>query len=178
MKQLLILIIVLISSISYSQKYQYHLEPYQKEWQDSINKVNCSKFDKVTDEFDKSVTITYDINSDVSIIKIIKSNISSYYLSIYIKERGIYTGLGVSIILCVSDTLTNTWDNKYKINRPNQVVEYSYISSDFYTTSFIKLTLADLELLKKGEYMKYKLYISNGECHYDTERIKCLIKAK
>lgn len=187
MKQLIILIIVLISINLYSQTTfeQWLLqnqppiiESYSKEQQDSINRENCLKFDKVIDEFDRSVTLTYQINSDVSVIKIISGSVSSYYLSIYIKENSIYTGLGVSIILCVSDTLTNTLNNKYKINKANQLVDCSYINNNFYTKSFIKLKVADLELLKKGEYMKYKLYISNGECSYDQERIKCLIKAK
>lgn len=40
---------------------------------DSLNKVACMRFDRVVDEFDKSVTITYDVNSDVSFIKIIKN---------------------------------------------------------------------------------------------------------
>ncbi len=145
---------------------------------DSLNKVACMRFDRVVDEFDKSVTITYDVNSDVSFIKIIKNGFVTFYLSIYIKEAGIYTGTGVSLILSQYNTNTAEYVNKLMIKRPNQKVDYSYIGSDFYTTAFIKLTPADLELFKKSDNIKYKLYISNGECNYETERIKCLIKSK
>lgn len=49
---------------------------------DSLNKAACMRFDRVVDEFDKSVTITYDVNSDVSFIKIIKNGVVTFYLSI------------------------------------------------------------------------------------------------
>lgn len=126
------------------------------------------KFERVVDEFDKSVTITYDVNSDVSFIKIIEKASTHYYLSIYIKESSIYTGKGATIIL----------SDKYKIFKPNERIDYTLINNQFYTTGFITLTVADLELFKKGEYMKYKLYISTGEYSYDPERIKCLMKSK
>lgn len=145
---------------------------------DSLDKAACMKFDKVIDEFDKSVTITYDVNSDVSFIKIIKNGVVTFYLSIYIKEGGIYTGTGISLILSQYNTNTAEYVNKLMIKRPNQKVDYSYIGDSFYTTAFIKLTPADLEMFKKSDHMKYKLYISNSECYYDTERIKCLIKSK
>lgn len=145
---------------------------------DSLNKAACMRFDRVVDEFDNSVTITYNVNSDVSFIKIVKNGVSSYYLSIYIKESGIYAGKGVGLILSQYNTNTDEYVNKLTINKPNQKVDFSYIGSDFYTTAFIKLIPADLEMLKKSDHMKYKLYISNSECYYDMERIKCLIKSK
>ena len=95
-----------------------------------------------------------------------------YYLSIWIKETGIYTGTGVSIIL----------KNEKKINKPSAKVEYSYAGSSFYTTTFIQLTNEDIALLKQSGIAKYKLYISTGEItdysDLSKDLFNCLVKAK
>jgi hypothetical protein len=64
--------------------------------QTSSNKTetNCDFLEKETDQFTGEITINYNATKDVSFIKIIKNGIASFYLSIYIKESGVYMGKG------------------------------------------------------------------------------------
>jgi|GEM_PF-2423432 hypothetical protein len=137
-----------------------------------IDSIDCSGVTKTVDEFSGEITFEARITDDVNFLKIKKSGVIKYYLSIWIKETGIYTGTGVSIIL----------KNEKKINKPSAKVEYSYAGSSFYTTTFIQLTNEDIALLKQSGIAKYKLYISTGEItdysDLSKDLFNCLVKAK
>ncbi|MCX6234789.1 MAG: hypothetical protein NT175_08705 [Bacteroidetes bacterium] len=138
--------------------------------------INCDGVTKTVDEFTGEKTFEFHIDADdgsiVSFSKIINKGVTAYYLSIWIKESGIYTGTGVNLIL----------KNGKKINKPNEKVDYSYAGSSFYTTTFIRLTSADIALLKQSGIEKYKLYISTGQISDKSDISKdlfnCLLKAK
>ena len=168
MKSILLLTLVLISFNSFSQDIESAI--------DSMNEFECSVVKKVTDDFSGEITYTATIDAkddgDVSFIKVIRGKSTTYYLSIWVKESGIYTGRGVSIIL----------RNGKRINKPNEKVDYTYSASDFYTTAFIRLSAADIALLKQSGIKKYKLYISEGEIEEQSDLTKdyfnCLVKAR
>jgi len=167
-KYIPILLLLSLSTISFSQTA------------DSLTKktdsLDCSSVTKTVDEFTGEITfearITADDGGDVSFLKIKKGGVTIYYLSIWIKETGIYTGTGVTIIL----------KNGKKISKPSAKVDYSYAGSSFYTTAFIKLTADDIALLKQSGIEKYKLYISTGEISPYSDLSKdffnCIVKAK
>lgn len=137
---------------------------------------NCDFITKEVDEFSGEKTFTAKVaaknGDDISFIKVIKGKSEVYYLSIWIKESGIYTGTGVSIIL----------KNGKRINKPNEKVDYNYSAGDFYTTAFIRLNPSDIQLLKQSGISKYKLYISQGEVESFSDLSKdyfnCLTKSK
>jgi len=136
--------------------------------------IDCDKWlTKEFDEFLGETTFNAEITDEVRFIKIKNGSTTRYYLSIWIKETGIYTGRGVTIIL----------QNGKRINRPGEKVESKYTAGSFYTTAFITLTVADITLLKQSGILKYKLYISTGElfnyfakCSKDL--FNCLVNAK
>lgn len=129
----------------------------------------CDYISKKVDEFTGEKTFKLKINDDVTFLKCIENNTTSYYLSIYIKEVGIYTGKGVILLLA----------NGQKINKPNEEVECTYMSSSFYTKSFIKLTNSDLQLLKNNALQKYKLYVSEGGIPpYNLNYFTCLLNSQ
>lgn len=144
----------------------------QKTESTKIDSIDCSGITKIIDEFSGEITFEARITDDVNFLKIKKGNVIKYYLSIWIKETGIYTGNGVSIIL----------KNEKKINKPNAKVEYNYVGGNFYTTTFIQLTTEDITLLKQSGITKYKLYISTGEItdysDFSKDIFNCLVKAK
>jgi len=164
MKTILLSTLVLFSLNSFSQN------------PDSTNTVDCSVITKEKDDFSGEMTYTARIDvendGDVSFIKVIKGKSVVYYLSIWVKESGIYTGEGVSIIL----------KNGKRINKPNEKVDYSYTAGDFYTTAFMRLTPNDISLLKQSGISKYKLYISQGELldksNLSKDYFNCLLKCK
>jgi len=168
MKSILFSTLILFSIPSFSQDLDSVFT--------SLNALDCSSITKETDDFSGEITYTAKIdannNGDVSYIKVIKGKSITYYLSIWIKENGIYTGAGVSIIL----------KNGKTINKPNEKVDYSYAGSNFYTTAFIRLNATDIALLKQSGISKYKLYISKGEIEEQSDLAKdyfnCLVKCK
>jgi hypothetical protein len=141
----------------------------------NIEKVDvCKEIYKEVDEFNGEVKWQADVTSDLSFIKYKrKGNNYVYYLSIKIRESGIYYGDGVTIIL----------QNGIKINKPNEKVESDYLGGDFYSRAFITLTSKDIELLKKSGISKYKLYISKDELPEEfktkcKDLFNCLVKSK
>lgn len=178
-KYILIFIVFLISSIlSFGQTNVnwdsiitvYRIDStkaYKKEFS-----VNPCGLDRKIDEFTGEITCTIvDDGGDISFVKIIKAGISSYYLSIWIKESGIYTGTGVVLIL----------ENGQKISKPTAKVDYNYAANSFYTTVFLKLNANDIALLKTSGISKYKLYISEGQTAYASKTkdlFICLTKIK
>jgi hypothetical protein len=141
-----------------------------------VSPFDCSAITKETDEFSGEITFTAKIDAkddgDVSFIKVIKVKTITYYLSIWIKESGIYTGTGLSIIL----------KNGKIINKPDEKVDYTYAGSNFYTKAFIRLNANDIALFKTSGISKYKLYISKGEIEEQSDLAKdyfnCLLKCK
>lgn len=137
---------------------------------------DCERITKTVDEFTGEIkfefSITDDNGGDVNFLKIIRGGSTVYYLSIYIKEAGIYTGTGVILIL----------KNGKKINKPNAKVDYSYAGSSFYTTTFIRLGAEDIALLKQSSIEKYKLYISSSSItenpYASKDLFNCLLKVK
>ncbi len=137
----------------------------------AMTRIDCnSSITKKVDEFSGEITYDATITDDVSFLKIKKDGVIKYYLSIWIKETGIYTGTGVWIIL----------KNGKRINKPNEKVGYDYVGGSFYTKTFIRLTNEDITLLKQSGIEKYKLYISTGEIDSDISKdiFNCLLKAK
>jgi hypothetical protein len=163
-KILLITIIIFMETISHAQS----LDSLAKE----NDNIDCSSLKKTIDEFTDVITYKAKISNEVDFLKIIKDGVSNYYLSIWIKEPGIYTGKGVNLIL----------KNGEKLNKPDAEVGYSYAGGNFYTTTFIKLNKDDIALLKQSGIEKYKVYISTGKISDSTDFPKnlfnCLIKAK
>jgi hypothetical protein len=163
-KTILLLAFVAITAISFGQKTDSIAQ--------KIDSIDCSRVTKTVDEFSGEITYEARITDDVNFLKIKKNGVIKYYLSIWIKETGIYTGTGVSIIL----------KNGKKINKPSAKVEYNYAGSSFYTTTFIQLTNEDIALLKQSGIEKFKLYISTGEItdysDLSKDLFNCLVKAK
>ena len=137
-KILLFEIIIFIETISYAQS----LDSLLKE-----NNIDCSSLEKTIDEFTDAITYKAEISNEVDFFKIINDGVSNYYLNIWIKESGIYTGKGVYIIL----------KNGKKLNKPDAEVGYRYTSGNFYATAFIKLTKDDIVLLKQSGIEKYQI---------------------
>ena len=136
-----------------------------------VGSVYCNNISKEVDEFSGEVTYTARVNNDVSFLKIKKGKSTSYYLSIWVREPGIYTGNGVSLIL----------KDGRKINKPSEKVESTYSSGSFYSTAFVSLSMSDIALLKVNGLLKYKIYISKGElddADYNRDLLGCLVKAK
>ena len=163
-KYILIPILLFLVTISFAQTADSTTQ--------KIDSIDCSGVTKTVDEFSGEITFEARITDDINFLKIKKGGVIKYYLSIWIKETGIYTGTGVSIIL----------KNGKKINKPSAKVEYSYAGSSFYTTTFIQLIADDIALLKQSGIEKYKLYISTGEIsdysNLSKDLFNCLIKAK
>lgn len=140
----------------------------------SQDSINCNEhLNRTVDDFSGEITIEAKITDDASFIKIKTGNIIRYYLSIYIAESGIYNGKGVTIIL----------QNGKKINKPNELVESTYIAGNFYTRAFIRLTTNDIQLLKQSGIVKYKLYISSDELtesnsNWSKVIFNCLLNSK
>lgn len=138
-----------------------------------IDSIDCSSVTKKVDDFSGEITFRTDIVDYNSFTKVItKEGIIVYYLSLRIKESGIYTGTGVTIIL----------KNGTRINKPNQEVGYTLLGDNFYVTAFFRLTAADIVLLKESGIEKYKLYISTADISAYSDRSKdrfnCLVNAK
>ena len=164
MKYLAFITLLIITSNIYAQE-----DNSQKN--DSID---CDKWlTKEVDEFSGEISFTAEVTDEVRFIKIKKGSTTRCYLSIRIKETGIYIGRGVTIIL----------QNGKRINKPNEKVECNYIAGGFYSSAFIALTVADITLLKQSGILKYKLYISTGElfnyfAKWSKDLFNCLMKAK
>ncbi len=146
---------------------------YIKRINDSIERIKiCEGIELKTDKFSDKKTYKFDDDGgDISFYKIIENGISIYYLSIYSKTSGIYTGTGVNLIL----------SNGSKYSFPTAKVDNSYISSDFYSTCFIKLNINDINTFKKYGIKDYKLYIVEGSSISYDKSIKlfnCLINKK
>jgi hypothetical protein len=137
-----------------------------------VDSINCNRIIKEIDEFSGEITYEAKVTNDVIFFKFKDKGIVEYCLSIWVKETDIYTGTGVTIIL----------KNGKKINKPNAKVESTYSGGSFYTTTFIRLTNYDIELLKQSGVEKYKLYVSTGQIigYSDLSKdiFNCLIKAK
>jgi hypothetical protein len=137
-----------------------------------IDSIDCSSIYKEVDEFSGEIKFDAQITANVKFLKTKKDGVSKYFLSLWVKSTGIYTGTGVTIIL----------KNGRKINKPSAKVHYSYAGSSFYTTTFIQLTNEDISLFKQSGIAKYKLYISTGEITDNSDLSKdlfnCLVNAK
>ena len=90
-KTILLFAFVAITAISFGQKTDSLAQ--------KIDSIDCSRVTKTVDEFSGEITYEARITDDVNFLKIKKSGVIKYYLSIWIKETGIYTGTGVNIIL-------------------------------------------------------------------------------
>lgn len=141
---------------------------------DSIKeyKKNPCSLKRDFDEFNSEVSYRIeDEGGEVTFIKVIRNNVAEYYLQIYIQESGPYNGVGVVLIL----------ENGQKINKPTAKVEYTYMSGEFYSKTFLKLNANDIALLKDSGIKKYKLYVSKGETAFSKETCRlfnCLLKVK
>ncbi len=137
---------------------------------DSI--VEACDLNREVDQFTEKVTYNIaDAGGDISYVKVIEKGVPRYYLSIWKKESGIYTGKGVILIL----------ENGKKIEKPNETVDYTYSSGDFYTKIFMKLNTNDIALLKESGIAKFKIYITEGFTNSAKETtilFNCLVKAK
>lgn len=143
---------------------------YYKQIYDSIEQIKiCEEIELETDKFSDKKTYKFiDDDGDIYFYKIIENGVSNYYLSIYLKTNQIYTGTGVSLIL----------SNGSKYSFPAAKVDYSYISSDFYTNCFIQLNKNDINTFKKYGIKDFKLYIFEGSSTSYEKSIKlfnCLI---
>jgi len=164
-KTILLSAFVAITAISFGQKTDSLAQ--------NIDSIDCTGLvTKTVDEFNGEIEYKVRITEDVKFLKYNESGVIRYYLSIWIKETGIYKGTGVCIIL----------ENGKKINKPSAKVESKYVGRSFYTTSFIRLTNEDIALLKQSGIEKYKLYISTGEIkdysYLSKYLFNCLVKAK
>jgi len=168
-KKLLLLFALLIFSLSTFSQI--------KDTVTAQSKTNyCDAIKKTVDEFSGEKTYEFRIDDNkgghLSISKVIDKKLIVYYLSIWIKESGIYTGEGVTIIL----------KGGKKINKPSEVVEYSLLGNTFYTKAFMSLKPADIIMLKENGIDKYKLYISESQISDKSDLCKelfnCLISAK
>ncbi|HRH58777.1 MAG TPA: hypothetical protein PLS10_14085 [Chitinophagales bacterium] len=131
----------------------------------------CVNIRKTIDDFTGEITFIFsDKGNQISFIKYIKNGVTDYYVSISIKENGIYTGKGVYFILM----------NGKKINKPNEDVDYDY-NDGFYTSAFFKLSKQDIEMFKESPIDRFKAYISEGATFEPEEtfnKFKCLLNKK
>ncbi len=159
MKKITLILFAIFSTISFA-------------FGQKIDSIDCSGVRKTTDEFTGYMDFKVRITDEVYFLKIKNGGVSTYYLSIWIKVLGFYHGQGVRIIL----------KNGERIYKPNEEVVANYSASDFYVTAFIRLTTADIALLKQSGIEKYKLSFSTGDISDYSDLSKdlfnCIVKAK
>lgn len=140
----------------------------------------CEILQKEVDEFTGKTTISYNANNSVYFTKIIYNNISRYYLIIFSEitiPASQYFENNKGVILL--------FKNGQKINKPTIKIDYKtieYIDFGKYirvtASAFVGLTENEFKLFIQSDIVKYRLYIYDGECSYNTDSIKCLINSK
>lgn len=130
----------------------------------------CKKITKTVDKFTGKTE--YNTNSGgIFFLKVVKGKISKIYLSI--NQPGATLTIG-------KKGLTILLENNKKIEKPNADIKAnSNGSGGYYNSTFVELTLAEINLLKVNNMTDLRLYVNDSEVENGTkykELLKCLTK--
>ena len=115
----------------------------------------CDRLEKKYDEFEKETSFHTPILLYTYFEKVISKTATSYYLSLYSKGKTISSATkGVKIIL----------SNNQILSFPTEKISLDASRVDGYSyRAFIKLDAATLQLIKKYQIRKWRLYIYDNE---------------
>ena len=127
----------------------------------------CNKLESKKDDFTGETKIQNPISLTTKeyIYKNINQSDTSYYLSFETTGVGepIVDGKGVIIL----------FENGSKLEKPNEVIDVKVGQKDYVYSCFIRLTKQDLELLRKNNISKYRLYIFDAKLsQYESIRLQ------
>lgn len=140
------------------------------------NEVYCNNILIKKDKFEDLEThMTPFGNQGLSLMKSIRNNIKTYYLSVKVNGGTLNVGEKGAYILL---------ENGKKISKPNEKIDVDYNSrnaSDWEYSAFIQLSQEEISLLKSSRITDVKLYIYENEITIKNgliiqEYLKCLTK--
>lgn len=127
----------------------------------------CNKLESKKDDFTGETKIQNPISLTTKeyIYKNINQSDTTYYLSFETTGVGepIVDGKGVIIL----------FENGSKLEKPNEEIDVKVGQKDYVYSCFIKLTKQDLDLLRKNNISKYRLYIFDAKLsQYESIRLQ------
>lgn len=130
-------------------------------------------FTRYVDKFTGNISITGDLDAQISFAKFIRNSDTSYHICL--KASGsepCYNKKGVTVLI----------ENSLRIERPNEDIMCKMKTANFYTnTAIVKLSKVEVDFLTKNLITDFRLYytdktITNSLAVKYRDELLCLLK--